>query len=127
MNCVELALKICKMAINDREQQNIKNNNAHFSAVSASFGRSPKLLTYFVSRMPEASFEARISHLFRNTTRSTFASKVFEHRFFHRITESSNRFTLLSSASVWSKPDIGARKMMAEHRERLACHLIFTI
>ena len=66
-----------------------KPGNSHFSAVSESFGRSPKLLTYLASRIPEFSFAARMSHLLRKSTRSTLARSLFEHIAFHRSTESS--------------------------------------
>jgi hypothetical protein len=61
----------------------------HLEAVSRSFGRSPKLRTYLARRMPELSLRSRMSHLLRNSTRSTLASSLFEQTAFHSRTLSS--------------------------------------
>jgi hypothetical protein len=87
--------------------------NVHLEAVSRSFGRSPKLRTYFASRTPALSLASKISHLFKNMTRSTFARSLLEHTDFHRRTLSSRRLILRSSTRTWSKPEIGARNIIA--------------
>ena len=73
-------------------------NDLHFTTVITSFGRSPKLGMCLLTLMPRFSLRLRMSHLFKNKISCVFANIFEEQIDFHRVIESSKRFTLLSSS-----------------------------
>ena len=90
-DCAEFPTEICADLNQGGHELYLIIRRVHLVAVSKSFERSPNDRTYLASLIPDFNFASKRSHLFRNSTSSTFARSLLLQTDFQRRTLSSCR------------------------------------